>query len=255
MSKRPIEMHEVRIPLEAIKALTPEGRYTYYLLGHAFNELNFLQKLVGFSMPKHDDRRDARLRPEVGQVLFLFRLATSKVWEAKLALDYREVSATLRAIVLPEIENGLARLKEVQRAIKEAPWIAPMRNGLGFHYPEFSQWKAATTPDPSWTDDLVFLGETTGNTFYDAAETIAQAWMYGQYAPDGNNIRDAVEPMIEEMIKLVRLMNNFLEDVLGVLIGKVLLDLKGNRRVLGKVAAPAFVDVKIPFWTSDKPAS
>ncbi|MEO8279752.1 MAG: hypothetical protein ABI564_08680 [Ideonella sp.] len=78
MTNRTVEMYALSVPLTAIKKLSDEQRFAYYLLGHIFNELMCLQKLVGFALPKHDDRRPARLRPELGQAMFLFRLASGK---------------------------------------------------------------------------------------------------------------------------------------------------------------------------------
>jgi hypothetical protein len=42
-------MHALSVPLTAIKKLSDEQRFAYYLLGHIFNELMCLQKLVGFT--------------------------------------------------------------------------------------------------------------------------------------------------------------------------------------------------------------
>lgn len=82
MTSRSIDIYEIRIPLDAVKKLSDEDRFSYYLLGHIFNELMSLQKIVGFALPKHDDVRPARVRPEHAQAMFLFRIASGKIWEA-----------------------------------------------------------------------------------------------------------------------------------------------------------------------------
>jgi hypothetical protein len=97
-------------------------------------------------------------------------------------------------------------------------------------------------------DDYVFFGEQTGNTFYDAADGIAQTWMFSQYGPD--RVQESVAPLIEEMIDLLREMNTFLEDALGTLIGEVILQGKPSRRHVGKVLGPEHDQVSIPFWTA-----
>ena len=79
MKNRSVEMYALIVPLDAIKKLSEEQRFAYYLLGHMFNEVMCLQKLVGFALPKHDDVRPARQRPELGQAMFLFRLACGKI--------------------------------------------------------------------------------------------------------------------------------------------------------------------------------
>jgi hypothetical protein len=247
MTSRTIEMQEVRIPLEAAQRLSDEDRYTYYMLGHMFNELMCLQKLVGYALCKHDDRRPARVRPEHAQALFLFRMASSKIWEAILSLRSKEIAGTLRSAILPRMADGAERLKTLNAAVNAARWLADMRNGIGFHFPSFAQWRPFTTPDGDWEDDVIFVGKQTGNTFYDGSDSIAQHWMFRQYGPD---VRAAVDPLINEMIELLRLMNSFLEDTLGVFVAEVLLEGKGQHRIVGKVIAPLHDKVVIPFWTT-----
>ena len=242
-------MYSIKVPIEAIKRLTDEQRFAYYLLGHTFNELMCLQKLVAFALPKHDDNRPARLRPELGQSLFLFRLACSKIWEAsKSTRDNKQLAHVIREDIIPRMDNGLHRQKELNAAINTAKWLSPLRNGMGFHFPTFARWHTHIVPDESWIDDFVFLGEKSGNTYYDAADTVAQAWMFEQYGLV--DVKTAVEPMIDEMIDLLRLMNSYLEDALGVFISEVIMDRPVARELVGKVLAPEIGQVSIPFWTA-----
>lgn len=96
MNTRSGEMYSLTVPLDAVKRLTHERRFAYYLLGHTFNELMCLQKFVAFTLPKHDDSRPARLRPELGQAMFLFRLACGKIWEASKAIRQNKELASGR---------------------------------------------------------------------------------------------------------------------------------------------------------------
>jgi hypothetical protein len=249
-----VEMFTLSVPIAAIKKLTDEQRFSYYLLGHIFNELMCLQKLVGFSLPKHDDNRPARLRLELGQAMFLFRLACGKIWEASESIRRnKELAGTLRKDILPHLPNGTARIKALNKAIADAAWLSPLRNGIGFHFPTFKHWKTHVAPDDSWVDDVVFLGDKSGNTYYDAADTVAQAWMFEQYG--AVDTKTAVDPLIEQMIELLNVMNSFLEDVLGTFIAEVIMKGPLTREAAGKVLAPDFDSVSIPFWTAMPPKS
>ena len=184
--------------------------------------------------------------------MFLFRLASGKIWEASKAIrETKELARTLREVVIPRMPDGLDRLKALNAVINDAPWLSPLRNGMGFHFPTFDRWRTHVEPDETWVDDLVFLGEKSGNTYYDGADTVAQAWMFGQYAP--TNIEDAVDPLIEQMIDLLRKMNSFLEDALGAFVSQVVLDGPAVLKPVGKVLAPEHERVSIPFWTSMPP--
>lgn len=249
MRSRSVEMYSVSVPLEAIKKLSDEQRFVYYLLGHIFNELMCLQKLVSFALPKHNDRRPARLRPELGQAMFLFRIASGKIWEASKAIrKTKEVAKVLREDVLPQMPDGKKRLKDLNIAIDSAAWLSPLRNGLGFHFPTFEHWNGHLIPDETWADDIVFFGDKSGNTYYDAADTVAQAWMFAQY--EAADLRSAVDPLIEQMINLLRVMNSFLEDSLGAFIADVILEGPASQQTEGKVLAPELEGVSVPFWTS-----
>lgn len=249
MNTRSVEMYSLTVPLDAVKRLTHEQRFAYYLLGHTFNELMCLQKLVAFALPKHNDRRPARLQPEIGQAMFLFRLACGKIWEASKAIrENKELARALREDVLPKMTVGKIRLKELNAAINSAKWLSPLRNGMGFHFPTFERWSTHVLPDESWVDDLVFLGKKSGNTYYAAADSVAQAWMFEQYGAD--ELREAVDPLINQMIDLLRQMNSFLEDALATLIAEVIMEESSAPQFVGKVLAPDFERVSIPFWTA-----
>lgn len=119
---------------------------------------------------------------------------------------------------------------------------------MGFHFPTFERWSSHVVPDESWVDDLVFLGDKSGNTYYDAADTVAQAWMFEQYG--AVELRNAVGPLIDQMIDLLRTMNSFLEDALGTFISEMIMNTPSQPQLVGKVVAPEYESVSIPFWTA-----
>jgi len=241
-------MFEIRVPIEEVKRLSPEDRYAYYLLGHMFNELMALQKQISFLLPKHGDVRRSRRSPEIGQAVFMFRIASSKVWEAKEKLWSKEISKFLRERVFPEMADGSSQLKELNAAINSASWLASLRNVLGFHYPSFEDWRQFTTPDEDWVDDIVYVGEANGNTFYDGSEAVAQYWMFSRHGRF--DVPASIDPLIEQMITLLTSMTNFLSSVISTFIGVVLLGGHGKHISVGKVLAPQHDEFFVPFWTS-----
>jgi hypothetical protein len=92
------------------------------------------------------------------------------------------------------------------------------------------------------------LSNQSGNTYYDAADTVAQAFMFQQYGV--TDLKEAVDPLIGQMIDLLGQMNSFLEDALGTFISEVILDSPVTRKPAGKVLAPEFKNVSMPFWTA-----
>jgi len=61
--------------------------------------------------------------------------------------------------------------------------------------------------------------------------------------------KDAIDPLVGEMIDLLRVMNSFLKDALGTFVAEVILEGNGQDLPAVKVIAPEFERVSIPFWT------
>jgi hypothetical protein len=250
MTSRSVKIFEIRIPVEKIALLSNQDRYTYYMLGHMFNELMCLQKLIGFSMPKHTDYRPARIRPELSQTMFLFRIACSKIWEAMIKLRRDEMNKPLVQVIFPKMDSGAQRWKELNEAVKSAAWLKGLRDGVGFHFPTYKDWTPFITPTAAWVDDVIFVGDKTGNTFYDASDNLVQSWMFGLTGDE--NIELTVNPMINQMIDLLRIMTGFLEEAIGTFISEVVLEPNDTCNPIGKVVAPEHERVTIPFWTAMK---
>jgi hypothetical protein len=238
-----------RLVVSAHKVLTLslEERFGYYMLGHFFNELMFLQKLLGFALPKHDDDRPLRQQPEMGQALFLFRTAAGKVWEAKLSLAKVNFARVLNLSFLPLLPGASDRLKTWQRRVAAATWMSRLRDRHSFHYPTYEQWRPLLETSGVWQDDDIFMGAQSGNTFYASSDAMVQHWMFGQL--NQSSPRDAVEPMIDELISLLADFNSLVEDLLGAFISERLLQEAQATKSLGSVAGPEFHSVTLPFWT------
>jgi hypothetical protein len=242
----PIEV--LSIPVKAVAELDDEERYTYYLLGHLFNELMALQKLLAYALPSFGQVDRELSEAEVSQVLFFFRIAAGKLWEATLALRQREVSVSLRKSFLVSMNNGAAQLKQLNKAVAKMPYLKTLRDRHSFHYPSISDWKSHIQPNSTWVDDRVYVGEASGNTFYEGSASVAQHWMFG--LRDKDRPEESVEPMIAELIGLIGMFNGFVEEALGAFITTRLLPgVTVPPRVKLHACGPDFRLTHLPFWT------
>ncbi len=182
--------------------------------------------------------------------MLIFRMACSKLWEAIIKLRRDEMRLTLDKIVLPKMPDGTQRWTELNDAVNSASWLKVVRDGIGFHFPEYKDWTPFVTPNADWVDDVIYVGKQSGNTFYDAADNLAQVWMFGKKR--GDSIEKNVVPMLEQMIDLLRTIISFLEDSLAIFIAEFIMKSKGEGTPIGKVIAPEHEDVVIPFWTAFK---
>jgi hypothetical protein len=245
----PIRVTRLDVPVHRVAALTAEERYVYYLLGHFFNELMLLQKLLHFVIPKHGDDRPVRQVPEYGQLFFVSRIVVGKLWEAKIAIERPEFSKTLAASFTPLMPSGADRLKSWSERIAKAKWPVRLRNGHSFHYPTFRQWTNVTQPDSTWEDDRIFQAKESGNVFYAGSDAVASHWMFGQL--DSADPRTAVDLMVDELISLLGEFTAAVEDVLGTFIVERLIGSEGIAEAdEGTVETGLFEHVSIPFWTN-----
>lgn len=242
-----VQVIELRVPIDRVRSLSEGQRYTYYLLGFIFNELMCLRKLISFSLQQRGaDMRPVRLNAETSQILLLFRIACAKLWEAQLKLNSKEVSGVLRKDVWPHWPAGAAALKAVNKAVSDAEWLPRVRNGLGFHYPSVTDWRAYIAPTDDWVDDIIYAGPETGNHFYDAAESVAKHHMFGFDAPMQP---EQVKRTIEEMISLLGKMSDVVEESLGTFIANHLLAQDPLGGPVHAISAPKYTEQRIPFWT------
>lgn len=246
MALKPLTVNSLSISVEKIALLSSETRYTYYLLGHIFNELMFLQKLLNISMPKHEDKRAFRWNAEWSQSMFIIRLAAGKLWEAKLAIDKKEVSQSLRSEFLPHMEEGEKKRKDLNKQVQTMSWLSKLRDWHSFHYPTYGQWTPLTEPKEDWVPDEVFLTKEHGNTFYAASEAVSSQWMFGQV--NSNDPQAGVEPMINDLIKLIMQFNNFIADAISAFAAERLGLSAVMQKTAGSVQAPDFFEMSLPFW-------
>jgi hypothetical protein len=240
-----VDVLEIRLPIDKVRALTEEQRYTYYLLGFIYNELMCLRKLIAFTLQQvQSDKRPVRANPEWSQTLMLFRIACAKAWEAHLKLTSREIAAVLRTDIFLDWTEGRQTLKELNKVFTAAGWLAQLRNNLGFHYPTMAEWKPYTTPAENWVDDLIYAGPETGNVFYDASESVAKHHMFGHV--DGSTL-DQVKLMVDQMIDLLGRMTSFVEESLGRFVIAHFIEALPDKPI-HKISARGYLDQRIPFW-------
>jgi hypothetical protein len=248
MKNVPVEVKRLTIPVAAVAGLSDEQRHFYYLFGLIYNESICLRKMISFSLNTHNDARYFRSNSELSQTFFLFRVACSKVWEARLKLNSADVRQVLVQDVYPQWQEGPKEQKQLNK-ISGASWISDIRNGLGFHYPSLGDWKGLITPNAAWADDNIFLGTDPGNLYFDAPEQVIREQMFGPL-PSGATGDQQMEKRVQQMVELLVQLNEFVENALGRFIATHLIP-TGEATPVGRVAAPRLNEVSIPFWTRE----
>lgn len=239
----------VRVPISAVKALTPKDRYAYYLLGHMFNELMFLQKLLIVTMRQSEKPTPPELCAGNAQALIVFRIAAGKLWEAWQVMTSSELSHSLRESFLPLIEGSKERWKELSKTVSEQPYLKDLRNKQSFHYPRFREWEELLEPRDDWADDLVFASAESGNLFFDGAESYAQEWMFSQDRRASRSTSERVDQLLGGLVTLMTTFTRFVEEILSAFVHERLMGGSMKAESLISVAAPPFSALAFPYWT------
>ena len=167
------EVCSLELSATALRALDPDRRYVFALVGHIFNELMLLQKWVHISRKPPGDpgpEEDAA----VGVTMFLVRLLSAKVYEAlhEEALTKKSVAEVLRADYFGGVDGLNEQWEAVLAQHAKLEWLAWIRNKGGFHYMNANQW-APGLEDTMCDGAYAYVGKRYGDTYFHWAEMTA----------------------------------------------------------------------------------
>jgi hypothetical protein len=160
------EVHRLALSADALRALDPQKRYVFALVGHIFNELMLLQKWIHISRRAPGSpgpQEDAA----VGVTLFLVRLLSAKVYEAlhQDALGKASVDEVLRADYFSKVDGLNQKWDKVLEQYDGLEWLRWIRNKGGFHYMNSNQW-APGLQDAMCENAYIWMGKRYGDTYF-----------------------------------------------------------------------------------------
>lgn len=205
----PVRIQKLTFPKESLEGVPVEDRYTYLTLGHMFNELMALQRLLSFSLPRDEDVEPAVRDAKFGQAMLVLRVTAGKLYEAHKALDAREMSGSIRTRFLPLLSDGADRWKRLRDAKRSVGWLNDVRNDVAFHFPTFSETAPLLAADGG-AEIEVYGDSRSGNTFHKTSEGFALSILF-------KTARDVehAHQMIGDVIGYLTEFNDFLEAVLA----------------------------------------
>ncbi len=167
------QVQRLALSAEALRALDPNRRYVFALVGHIFNELMLLQKWIHISRRAPGNpgpQEDAA----VGVTMFLVRLLSAKVYEALHvdALRKATVEEVLRADYFGKVDGLNEKWDAVLAQHEGLAWLKWVRNRGGFHYMTANQW-APGLEDSMCDGAYIWTGRRHGDTYFHWAEMTA----------------------------------------------------------------------------------
>lgn len=196
------EVQRRSLSADALRALDPQRRYVFALVGHIFNELMLLQKWIHISRRAPGSpgpQEDAA----VGVTLFLVRLLSSKVYEAlhEDGLRKASVDEVLRVDYFAKVDGLNERWDAVLAQHDKLEWLGWIRNKGGFHYMNANQW-APGLEDSMCDDAYIWTGKRYGDTYFHWAEMTAA--LPAMCHVNAEEPFKGLEQMVEELSRLLR---------------------------------------------------
>ncbi len=201
-----VVLHKLNLSSYQLQQLRAEERYTLALVGHVFNELMTLQKLIRLCQPPQSAHPFA-LDAGVSQALFLLKLLVAKTHEAMTELNRnstRQILVEQYFELVPGLVDEWARAQDM---LAKMNWTRSIRNSRSFHYMKPGQW-APFLDDAACEGAYAIVGETYGNTLFYWSEALAALATFDQV--DRDNPIAGLAKMLEEIGELLSLVTSCL---------------------------------------------
>lgn len=195
------EVQRLALSADALRALDPQERYVFALVGHVFNELMLLMKWVHISR-KAPGNPGPQEDAAVGVTMFLVRLLSAKAYEALHddALGKKSVADVLRADYFGKVDGLNDKWDAVLAHHEKLEWLGWIRNKGGFHYMNANQW-APGLEDPICDGAYAYTGKRYGDTYFHWAEMSAA--LPAMKHVNANEPLKGLEQMVDELGQLL----------------------------------------------------
>lgn len=226
-------------------------RTLFFLLGHAINEINVLNKLFYLSN-QYDVSDKWRRHAHLTQGLVLARTLTGKLWEAwellTKAYFKTQLSKDYHVKLNDEAKNAL---KSLQKYFGRENLIKTLRNSFSFHYDVNEVSKLV--PEEFDPDELIsYMSQTNGNTLYYFSEYAVNVALLDSIShgdPAG-----AMEALIKESAEVVGWFNEAAQGIMVVAADQYLREDDGSVPLetieIGPV--PIAEEIQLPFYLESR---
>lgn len=245
-------VEQLTLTPQTLSSIPRQERALIFVMGHAINELNVLNKMfmIASNFP---EKPRILVHAHICQALTISRALTGKLHEAWMAIQNGYLKNKLAITYNPDLEQEVAEaLTNLKQYFGKKNLIEIIRNTFAFHY----SLSHATVEIPAGTpeEDLcIYFGNINANTLYQFAE---QAM--GNALLDSINSLDhgaAFNQLISETSKVVSWINLVGQGLMFVILER---HAKISARIheLKEIEigdAPAPENIHIPFFI-DYPA-
>ncbi len=246
-----MKLYRWAIPTERIAKMRAAERALFFMLGHAINEINVLNKLFYLSN-NYDPSDKWRQHAHITQGLVLARTLTGKLWEAWNLLGDAYFSTQLSKTYHEKLnDNAAAAIKALQKYFGRDTLIKTLRNAFSFHYDASELTKIDVTGLSS--DELLsYVAETNGNTLFYFSEYVVNLALLESIAP--GDPAKAMESLMDESAKVVGWCNEAAQGIMAEMADLYLRNADGTvpMEEIDIGAVPMAEDIAIPYFFDSK---
>ena len=235
-----MEVYCAKLGRDKLAAMPEAERVLLLLLAHASNEMNVLTKLI-LMMRKDDQPSPILDHVEAGQTFILMRLLIGKLHEAwELFKNRVHSNRSIATTYIPRLRpEAAAALEALNRHFGAGSALSAIRNKISFHYSDKENLTEGNFQQLAQSEPLQFyLTKTVGNSFYHAAELIAQLGAINlMKAPpaDANDSASAEARAFAALCDEIIQVSRHIAELFGELIG-----------ILGESAVSEVVTEQVP---------
>jgi hypothetical protein len=244
-----IEIYPITFSKAQLDAVPEDERIFYLMAGQLANDLNWLTKLMMFSINPVDG---PPMRADVNRSLtmFLMRLLAGRLhegWRMIRGKPFWDIYRRYEKELVIETEQNLRALKAYFG--KAGCTVEKMRNKMGFHSDVelFKEGYKAFPPDEIFTD---YCAEAQGHDYYSAADMV-NIFAMTILLPKVD-WRTAYRQMVDEILTVCKQLTDVIRDMMDVFraryIGATLGNLEKDKVVIEN--APNADEVTIPFFSN-----
>lgn len=193
-----MKVYEIKLTKKQLLSLPEKERPLFFQLGHVFNEISFLNKLL--LMVSSTEVGGLERKGMAMQSMIVARIFIGKVFEAWLMLE-KELLKTKLMLDLDQHlpDEAKQALQHLKRYFGRSNLLATIRNKFSFHYLSEHIDDVMNAVEDEKEFKLV-LGDSYANTMHDFAEEIVSFAMLQK--TDKESAQEAMDNIIGDLVKI-----------------------------------------------------
>jgi len=200
-----MKIYEIKLTKAQFLSLPENERALFFQLGHVFNELSFLNKLL--YMVSDLDLEGIEKKGMTAQSMIVARIFIGKVFESWRMLQKQLFKSKLMLELEPHLpDEAKNALDELNGYFGKNNLLPTIRNEFSFHYSSKHIDEVFNTTENEKEFSLI-LGSTDANTLHDYAEQIVSFGMLQK--TNEESWRAAMDKMIGDLVKTSGLLKTF----------------------------------------------